>query len=99
MDLNCALNTFANNFKGNVLGTNFFANTIFNHVDHMTVSGDSFQYNNICDNVDFTGIDFTLATHVFAAYNTVILTTSTGSTRLKYVDGSDDTEKIVLAST
>ena len=93
-------NTIGNNFNTNTIGNNFNTNTIFNQITYLSIpTGVTFQYNTIKDGVNFTGIDFALATHVYAAYNTEIFSTSTGTIRLKYVDGSDDTEKIVQANT
>lgn len=40
-------------------------------------------------------IDFTSATHVYGNYNCELMKTSTGTFKLKYIDGSDNTEKIV----
>lgn len=43
-------------------------------------------------------IDLSLGTHVYADYSCEIIKTSTGTIKLKYIDGSDNTEKIVAAT-
>lgn len=67
--------------------------------DVSAITGQTFQNNTISSNIDFTGIDFSSATHIFADYTTEIIKTSTGTIKLKYVDGSDDTLKIVDSNT
>ena len=83
-------NTIGNSFNTNtIIGDNFYYNTIFNLITYLSIpTGVTFQYNTIKDGLSFSGIDFTLATHVYAAYNTEILKTPNGTLKLMYVDDS-----------
>ena len=87
-------NTIGNNFNTNATGDNFINNTICNSVQYTTIpTGVTFIMNTIRDNI--TGLTFTSSSiHVYSVYHTEIIIT-TLAIKLKYVDGSDDTEKIV----
>ncbi len=50
------------------------------------ITAPGFQMNRIEDN--FTGINFSPATHVYAAYNCTLFTDSLGNKKLSYIDGT-----------
>lgn len=82
-------NIIGNSFSFNNIGNNFGGNTIFNSIGYLTIpTGTTFQQNTIKDSINFTGIDFTLATYVYAAYNKEILKTPNGTIKLTYFDDS-----------
>jgi hypothetical protein len=80
-------NTIGNYFQYNTIGNNFYYNTIFNSISKLIITTGAFQMNVIKDNIDFTNIDFSEATHVYNNYNTEILKTP-GPVKLIYVDDS-----------
>ncbi len=109
-----ASNVITNNFTGNQIGIRFNNNDIGDNFngnstgintvnltipDHGLVSGTTFNLNRIRDGFDGTGIDFSSATHVYNQYNCELLKTSTGTYKLSYVDGTDDTIKVVNVNT
>jgi len=59
------------------------------------ITAKNFKKNTICS---LSNIDFYTATHVYEDYDCEIIKTSTGTIKLKYIDGSDNTEKIVDAT-
>jgi hypothetical protein len=104
-------NSIGANFQRNSIGANFHSNSIGDYtqkntfgafIQHLIIPSktvnNGFRHNNIKDGISGTSgakLDFTAATHVFADYNCEISKTSTGTIKLKYLDGTDNTEKIV----
>ena len=90
-------NTIGNGFYYNTIGNEFYSNTIGNNFRYNTI-GNEFYYNTIGNGFrhnDFkycpSLANFTTATHVYGNYNCEIVKNSTGTLRLKYMDGDNDT--------
>lgn len=76
----CSNNTVGGAIEGCTIGYNFVGNTI----------PGNFRYN-IDRNGSVNAIDFTGATHVYAAYYCELVKRSDGVVRLQYIDGTDTT--------
>jgi hypothetical protein len=81
-----SFNIIGGSFAQNTIGAGGTMNNIGSNVTGNTAEG-SFQYNNIASGI--TNVDFTGASHVYAAYNCDIFVRSDTTYRLSYVDGSD----------
>lgn len=77
--------------RSNKIGSGFLSNEC--NLDSSTINK-NFQLNKGVLN----SVNLGLATHVYGDYNCELVKTSTGTFKLKYVDGSDNTEKIVDAT-
>jgi len=86
-------NTFGSGIEDIILGHYSSSNTFGDSISNLVVL-DSFQMNTIESNINFGGINFSLATHVYAAYHCRIFKDSTGAIKLSYVDGSGVTRVV-----
>ena len=87
-------NTFVNSIFCNYNTNNTFydncRDNIFMGITNLqTFSDATFQLNNMNNTMDFTGIDFTSATHVYGNYNKDIFKNSLGNIRLSYYNDTD----------
>jgi hypothetical protein len=81
-------NIIGNLFNGNVIGGGFINNQIGTSFI-LNIAVANFQNNKICNNFTPAGVDFTLATFVYAAYDKEIFQNSVGVFRLKYTNNLD----------
>ena len=82
-------NAVGASFANNAIGASFGYNTIGEGFQGNTV-GDDFQMNQVADYA-VSAVDFTLATHVYAAYTCYLYTDSALGLRLRYVANDVDT--------
>jgi len=79
-------NAIENGFQANTIGTDFNTNTIGDRFYWNTIE-DGFYNNAISNNINT--LDFTLATHVYGAYDCEIFKRQDGTVLLKYMDNTN----------
>ncbi len=86
-------NTIGASFSNNTIGAGFYRNTIGAGFSRSTIT-DNFQMNEVADYA-ISSVNFTGASHVYAAYNCYLYKRPDETAKLRYYDNSD-VQQIVL---
>ena len=89
----CTNNRCDTLFYNNLIGTGFTNNSVGNNF-YGNLIGEDFRLNSVGANA-VNAVDFTSATHVYAAYNCEIFLDAAGTPKLRYTDSSGN---VVIAA-